>query len=114
MTGSQALVRARIEWGKNGYVFAARTREGTRSFNVGVLDGVGGFRFFRVEGSGPSYEAAFEAAEEKRRRLRIDLKARELYEFVEAYHAAPETMDYGSLDLQAERLVNYVRHGRTS
>lgn len=83
MSPDRALIRARTIWGKKGYVERKRGKEpGTAVCRVGKLDGIGDMLFFAVEGSGPSFEAAFAAFEAKEKRDRIGWHDHQLYEAV--------------------------------
>ena len=95
MTKSQAKIRARIMFGKHGFVESRRTRidDGKTVTNgnthktvyqVGELSGVGmGLCFFSVRGSGESWEQAFERADRDQRGISFTLVSEEIEEIAD-------------------------------
>jgi hypothetical protein len=64
MTVAEALFEAKRRWGRNGSVQTLKTRKLVGAAVLGIA--------FQVYGGGDTWEAAFEAADERKKRLGRD------------------------------------------
>jgi hypothetical protein len=118
MTLSRALVRARVIWGKNGYVNRSRTEQGGFNCQVGKILAVGGQGFFEVKGSGPTFEEAFAVYEARERDDRIRWRAPRLYEAVKKSRElarslldGPQGEAAAALDNELTSLIDEIEGG---
>jgi hypothetical protein len=90
MTESQARIRAKVKWGKDGYVSARRQKDGGSSFYVGMVKSAGRVRFFHVEGEGGSWEDAFAQVARQALRSACLNRAERLYDALKGLYGVAE------------------------